>query len=133
MDRPARRHLYALGAALGAVALLTAVVVANGYRDLGSPFWALNALSVGAVVYALVVLARRAAALRDGVQQRVAVLGALAGGVLVPLAFVRPSALSALGVAMAVVLTAALGVTLGLAAAEGLRRVGEGADPRRAA
>ena len=129
MPIPIRRHAVAAAVALGSVAALAALVAASGFRDFGSAFWVLNAASVAAVGYALTVLAARVLVSEPGVWKRASAFGSATGGAVAVLAFVRVAELSAAGVGAAVVLTGALGATLGLAAVEGLRWVRGGGRP----
>ena len=127
------RHALAGSLAICAVAALAAVVAANGFGDFGSAFWLLNASQVGVLVYALVLLAARALAREHGVWKRASAFGAASGGVVAALAFARLADLNTSGVAVALALTGALGVTLGLATVEGLRWVRGGSAPMGAA
>ena len=118
-----RVHLLALAVASGMVAALVAIVAANGFRDFGSALWLFDAATVAALGYVLTILVVRAVSRKAGAWKRASLFGAVAGGVLGLLAFVRLAALNASGVSVAVVLASALGVALGLAAVEGLRWV----------
>ena len=113
------RHAVSVLIGLGAVAALAAVVSANGFADFRSAFWVREAASVGAL--ALLVL--RALGSERGVWRRASVLGAVVGAVAAVLTFARLADLTTSGVAVALTLLAALGVTLGLATVEGLRWV----------
>lgn len=118
-----RRHAIAAAVAVGSVAALTALVAASGFRDFGSAFWILNAASIAAVGYALSILAARALDREPGVWKRASAFATAIGGLVAVLAFVRVVELSVAGVRAAVILTGALGATLGMAAVEGLRWV----------
>ncbi len=123
MNASLRRHALSTALGLGAVAALTAVVSTNGFSDFGSAFWVREAALVGALGYVLALLGQRALSGTTGVWRRASAFGALAGALVVALAFARLADLNAAGVAVALVLTSSLGAALGLAAVEGLRWV----------
>ena len=119
----AHRHAVSALVGLGAVAALAAVVSANGFTDFGSAFWVREAASVGALGYVLALLVLRALGSASGVWRRASAFGGVVGAVVTVLAFARLADLNTSGVAVALTLLGALGVTLGLAAVEGLRWV----------
>ena len=121
MSHRTRRHLRATVLASVAVLSLSAIVAANGFRDFGSSLWLFDLATVAVLAYSLTVLASRAASFEDGLWKRAAAFAATSGVVLSLLAFVRFADLNVSGVAVAVVLSGALGAALGLAAVEGLR------------